>query len=91
LEHIEGEESRDDSRLLLPRAKLARRPLFANAPLRDDNFRWRSVGQVLKAAAAVYRLYGVPQNLQVEHPDCAHDFPLEVREAAYRFLDQHLR
>ena len=70
---------------------LAPRPVFVNAPLRDDNFRWQSVDQVLRAAAAVYRLYGVPQNLVVEHPDCAHDFPPGVREAAYRFLDQHLR
>ena len=70
---------------------LAPRPVFVNAPLRDDNFRWQSVDQVVNAAAAVYRLYGVPQNLQVEHPDCEHDFPPGVREAAYRFLDQHLR
>jgi hypothetical protein len=27
----------------------------------------------------------------VEHPDCEHDFPPAVREAAYHFLDQHLR
>ena len=47
--------------------------------------------QVLNAAAAVYRLYGVSQNLKVEHPDCEHEFPPEVRDAAYRFLDQHLR
>ena len=70
---------------------LAPRPVFVNAPLRDDNFRWQSVDQVLNAAAAVYRLYGVPQNLQVEHPDCEHDFPPPIREAAYCFLDQHLR
>ena len=69
---------------------LAPRPVFVNAPLRDDNFRWQSVDQVLNAAAAVYRLYGVPQNLQVEHPACEHDFPPPIRETAYRFLDQHL-
>jgi hypothetical protein len=49
------------------------------------------VDQVMKAASAVYLLYGVPQNLAVVHPDCEHDFPPEVREAAYRFLDQRLR
>ena len=69
---------------------LAPRPVFVNAPLHDANFRWQSVDQVVKAASAVYRLYGVPQNLQVAHPDCEHDFPPEVREAAYRFLDQRL-
>jgi dienelactone hydrolase len=72
-------------------AALAPRPLFVNAPLRDANFRWQSVDAVLHAASAVYRLYGAPQNLRVEHPDCEHDFPPDVREAAYRFLDQHLQ
>jgi hypothetical protein len=70
---------------------LAPRPVFVNAPLHDDNFHWQSVDQVIAAASAVYRLYRVPQNLRVEHPDCQHDFPPQVREAAYRFLDQHLR
>jgi hypothetical protein len=70
---------------------LAPRPVFINAPLRDENFRWRSVDQIVEAASSIYRLYGVPQNLRVEHPDCAHDFPPEIREAAYTFLDQHLR
>jgi len=70
---------------------LAPRPVFINAPLRDSNFRWQSVDECVKAAAAVYRLYGVPANLVVEHPDCEHDFPPEIRDAAYRFLDQHLR
>ena len=72
-------------------AALAPRPLFVNAPLRDANFRWQSVDDILHAASAVYRLYGVPQNLRAEHPDCEHDFPPAVREAAYQFLDQHLR
>ena len=69
---------------------LAPRPVFINAPLRDANFRWQSVDQAVQAASAVYRLYRAPQNLCVEHPDCEHDFPPEVREAAYRFLDQRL-
>ncbi len=72
-------------------AALAPRPVFVNAPLHDENFRWQSVDQIVSAASAIYRLYGVPRNLRVEHPNCEHDFPAEVREAAYRFLDQHLR
>lgn len=70
---------------------LAPRPVFVNAPLRDANFRWQSVDNIVGAASAIYRLYGVPQNLVVEHPDCEHDFLPREREAAYRFLDQHLR
>jgi dienelactone hydrolase len=72
-------------------AALAPRPLFVNAPLRDANFRQPSVDAILTAAAAVYRLYHVPKVLQAAYPDCEHDFPPDVRDAAYRFLDQHLR
>jgi pimeloyl-ACP methyl ester carboxylesterase len=70
---------------------LAPRPVFVNAPLRDDNFKPDSVDKVVKAASDVYRLYGMPENLQVEHPDCAHDFPEAVRERAYRLLAEKLR
>jgi hypothetical protein len=70
---------------------LAPRPVFVNAPLRDDNFKPDSVEDVLKAASAVYHLYGVPEHLQVEHPDCAHDFPEDMRERAYRLLEEKLR
>ncbi len=72
-------------------AALAPRPLFVNAPLRDANFRQSSVDAILTAAAAVYRLYHVPGVLQAAYPDCEHDFPPEVRETAYNFLDRHLR
>ena len=69
---------------------LAPRPVFVNAPLRDSNFRWQSVDKVLTTASAVYRLYHAPRVLQAAYPDCEHDFPPEVREAAYRFLDHQL-
>ncbi|HZV33805.1 MAG TPA: dienelactone hydrolase family protein [Verrucomicrobiae bacterium] len=70
---------------------LAPRPCFINAPLRDSNFQYWSVDEVVRAAAPVYELYGVPGNLRVEHPDCEHDFPKEMREKAYRLLDENLR
>jgi len=70
---------------------LAPRPLFVNAPLHDSNFRQPSVDAILTAASAVYRLYHVPGVLQAAYPDCRHDFPPKVREAAYQFLEQHLR
>lgn len=72
-------------------AALAPRPVFVNAPTRDANFRCQSVDSILNAASAVYRLYHVPKTLEAAYPDCGHDFPPDVREAAYRFLDQHLR
>jgi len=70
---------------------LAPRPVFINAPLGDSNFKSHSVDEIVGVAAAVYRLYGAPQNLRVEHPDCGHDFPEAQREKAYRLLEETLR
>jgi len=72
-------------------AALAPRRVFVNAPLGDTNFKSHSVDEVLNAAMRVYQWYGVPQNLRVEHPDCGHDFPAEMRALAYKFLDEALR
>jgi hypothetical protein len=69
---------------------LAPRVCFLSAPLRDDNFRWESVDRIAAAARPVYALYGQRGNLIVKHPDCAHDFPEEMRRFAYDLLDQHL-
>jgi hypothetical protein len=68
---------------------LAPRPVFVNAP-QGDSFKPGSVDGVLEAASAIYRLYGVPGNLRVEHPACAHDFPEDVRERAYCSLEENL-
>jgi dienelactone hydrolase len=70
---------------------LAPRAMFVNAPLGDENFRWRSVDEIVRAARPVFELCGVRQNLQVEHPDCAHDFPEAVRKQAFDFLAENLR
>jgi pimeloyl-ACP methyl ester carboxylesterase len=69
---------------------LAPRHCFMNAPLGDDNFKWASVDRIAAAAAPVYRLYGAADRLQVQHPDCGHDFPDEMRRLAYRFMDKVL-
>ena len=70
---------------------LAPRPIFINAPLHDINFKHDSVDRVVAAALPVYRLYGKPENLRVEHPDCGHEFPAAMRQEAYEQLDQVLR
>ena len=70
---------------------LAPRPCFVNAPSGDSNFKWRSVDAVTRAASQVYRLYGAPEKLRVQHPECGHLFPPEQREAAYRLFDEVLR
>ncbi len=70
---------------------LAPRVCFISAPLGDSNFKWRSVEGIANAARPVYQLFGLPNNLQVEHPDCGHLFPMEMREKAYRLLEDNLR
>jgi dienelactone hydrolase len=70
---------------------IAPRMCFINAPLGDGNFQWQSVDRVAAAAAGIYRLYGKPKNLIVEHPDSGHDFPDGVREQAYQAIERVLR
>jgi hypothetical protein len=70
---------------------LAPRPCFISAPMKDDNFKWDSVDRIAAAAKQVYRLYKKEENLIVKHPDCAHDFPDDMREFAYQLMDKHLR
>jgi hypothetical protein len=66
---------------------LAPRHTFIIAPTKDSNFRAHSVDRIVAAARPVFKLYGQEQRLCVEHPDCGHDFPPEMREAAYKLFD----
>lgn len=70
---------------------LAPRHVLIVAPLGDGNFKADSVDRLAAAARQVFKLYGVPDNLRVEHPDCAHDFPDAMREEAYRLFDSVLK
>jgi hypothetical protein len=70
---------------------LAPRSVFVNAPLGDSNFKWRSVDAVASSARRIFALYDASQSLRVEHPDCGHEFPKAVREAAYEVLDRELK
>lgn len=66
---------------------IAPRHVLIIAPRGDPNFRYASVDRIAKAAAEVFKLLDHPERLRVEHPDCTHDFPPEMRQAAYEFLD----
>jgi hypothetical protein len=66
---------------------LAPRHVLLIAPKKDSNFRGDSVDRVVAAARPVFKLYGDEGRLRLEHPDCGHDFPPEMREAAYRLFD----
>ena len=70
---------------------LAPRPMFVNAPLKDANFKWESVDRVINAARQVYALHGAADVLVVEHPDCNHDFPPEMREKGYALFEKVLK
>jgi hypothetical protein len=71
-------------------AALAPRAFFSNSPTRDDNFAVAGVKKATVAAGEVYKLLGADAALVVRHPDCAHDFPPDVRREAYQFVDRVL-
>ncbi|HWN97164.1 MAG TPA: alpha/beta hydrolase [Methylomirabilota bacterium] len=70
---------------------LAPRIVFVSAPLGDTNFKWRSVDAVAASARTIFALHHLPKNLHIEHPDCGHQFPKEMREKAYALFDAHLK
>jgi acetyl esterase/lipase len=72
-------------------AALAPRPFFSCSPLHDANFDVKGIQKAIPKSRTVYALFHAEENLQVRHPDCEHDFPKEVREEAYEFIDQALR
>ena len=70
---------------------LAPRHVLLSAPLEDGNFQYESVDRVAAAARPVFRLYGHPERLRVEHPAGKHDFPPAMRALAYQWFDEVLR
>jgi putative membrane-bound dehydrogenase-like protein len=69
-------------------AALAPRAFFSVSPERDSNFAVAGVRKAEPLAREVFKLLGTPDNLQVRYPDCEHDFPDEMRRAAYAFADK---
>jgi hypothetical protein len=64
---------------------IAPRRVFVSAPKGDSNFKWQSVDWV---AARARERSGVL--VEVEHPDCEHKFPKEMREKAYSVFEEVL-
>jgi acetyl esterase/lipase len=64
-------------------AAIAPRPVFVNAPLRDSNFDASGVDDAVRASSH--------SRIRVVHPDAEHDFPSEIRQQAYAWLDEVLR
>lgn len=71
-------------------AAFAPRAFFSNSPLGDGNFDYRGIQKAEPKAREVYRLLGAEDKLKIAYPDAQHDFPPDVRKAAYRFIDRAL-
>jgi pimeloyl-ACP methyl ester carboxylesterase len=65
---------------------IAPRAVFINAPLHDSNFNVEGVDVCVAKVKSRFP----SGRLSVEHPDCEHDFPSDVRQRAYGFLDREL-
>jgi dienelactone hydrolase len=72
-------------------AAIAPRPLLIIGPKDDEIFVLPGVVKCLDAARPVYEMLGARTNLQSRFPDGGHDFAEAERQAAYAFLDKHLR
>lgn len=71
-------------------ACIAPRAFFTSSPLHDDNFEVEGVRRAMAIAREVFELYDSVPMLEAVYPDCEHDFPPEIREAAYEFIDRVL-
>ncbi|MEX0712807.1 MAG: alpha/beta fold hydrolase [Pirellulales bacterium] len=69
---------------------LAPRAFFSNSPTGDDNFDYQGVKRAEPIVREVYALLGAEDRLRIRYPDCGHDFPRELRQEAYEFIDQVL-
>ena len=72
-------------------AAIAPRPVLAIAPIRDSNFEVSGVRDCVASASKVYALLRKPDGLNAIYPDCAHEFPTNVRQQAYEWLDRQLK
>ena len=71
-------------------ASIAPRAIFINGP-KQDFMRYEGVVHSVNVTRPLYEDAGVPERFESVHPDCKHDFPPNVREQAYAFVDRILR
>jgi len=72
-------------------AAIAPRGVYVAAPLADSNFENSGVRKCIAAAQPVFDLLGAKDQLVAEYPDCGHDFPDDVRERVYQWLEKQLK
>jgi dienelactone hydrolase len=69
---------------------LAPRAFFSNSPIGDSNFDIAGVRKAFAEAENIFALHEAPDRLKLVTPDVGHDFPPEIRQQAYEFLDEQL-
>jgi len=72
-------------------AAIAPRGIYVNAPLHDSNFDVGGVKKCIAAAQPVFDLLEAKNQLVVEYPDATHDFPDDVRDRVYKWLEKQLK
>lgn len=73
-------------------AALAPRPLFISAPMRDSNFDVSGVQDCVAAATPIYQtVFNAKEALVAVYPNAGHEYPHEVRNQAWLFLDRWLK
>lgn len=72
-------------------ASLAPRAVFISAATKDDDFDVTGVQDTIRIARAIFELHKAASALHAIYPESPHDFPPAVRQAAYEFIDRHLR
>lgn len=68
---------------------IAPRPIFINAPMFDSMYS-EGVRECVRIVAPEYDKVDRAEDLTCAHPDCGHEFPADVREGAYEFIDRVL-
>jgi hypothetical protein len=73
-------------------AAIAPRAIFINAPVGDDNFENQGVRKVVTETEKVFAVYGGSDDrLIARYPECGHDFPAEIREECWQWLQKQLK
>ena len=65
---------------------------YPTAAQKGNNFSewWNTVDEALNQVSKIYEIHGAADRFVRVERDGGHDFPPEVREAAYRWLDKWL-
>lgn len=72
-------------------ASFAPRAFFSNSPLRDSNFDVAGVKKAQAAVQPIFELLGAENQIEIAYPGCEHDFPPDIRQQAYGFIDARLK